>query len=104
MKTTILFPAFLVSALVGCAGSDPRGHHPINVGNTSNPTRMVQEGRDTHTYTATQMPMPDTPNGKYEGEMPQTEVQGNYDDIKIDDKIDFTRLSPSSASGVPSTE
>lgn len=98
MKKNALFlplsTAFLM--LSACVSDDPRGYHPVEIGNTSNQTRMVREGRDTQTYMNTKMPSLDESGNHYSGEMPEAKIHDKYSDTKADDKIndkiDFSKI------------
>lgn len=90
--TLILLVSITFSTLAACTTSDPRGYHPVDIGNTPNEKQMVREGRDTQTYLNTTMPMPDASSSNYSGEMPESKIQNNQNDIQVDDKIDFSKI------------
>lgn len=94
MKLSVLFLTASISLLMlnACATDDPRGYHPVDIGNTTNETRMVREGRDTQTYMNTKMPAPDESSNQYSGEMPEAKMHGQYEDVEVDDKIDFHKI------------
>jgi len=80
--------------LDACATDDPRGYHPLNVGNTTNEKQLVRDGRDTQTYMNTTMPTPSNAESTYMGDMPEAKVhyEKMEEDIKVDNKIDFKKL------------
>ena len=95
MKQIALFFAVIATTLTldACASSDPRGYQPIEIGNTSNETQMVRDGRDTQTYMNTTMPTPQNAESTYMGDMPEAKVHHEEkEDIKVDDKIDFGKI------------
>ena len=96
MKQIALFFAVIATTLTleACATDDPRGYHPINIGNTTNETQLVRDGRDTQTYMNTKIPTPPNAESTYMGEMPEAKV--HYEEkeyIKVDDKIDFEKIN-----------
>ena len=85
----ILF--LMVLFLCGCACSDPRGCHPVEIGNTTDTRQLVREGRDEQTYVNTRAPEP-----KIEEPVTSNET-GNIspkrmDDIEVDDRLDFEKI------------
>lgn len=94
MKLSALFLTASISLLMlgACATDDPRGYHPVEIGNTTNQSQMVREGRDTQTYTNTKMPTPRESGSQYSGEMPEAKMHGPYEDVEVDDKIDFNKI------------
>lgn len=91
---TALFVTISASLMFeSCASSDPRGHQPIEIGNTANETQMVREGRDTQTYMMSTMPTPSNAESTYMGKMPEAKVHyEEKEDIKINDKLDFGKI------------
>ncbi len=95
MKQIALFFAVIATTLTldACASSDPRGYQPIEIGNTSNETQMVRDGRDTQTYMNTTMPTPSNAERTYMGDMPETKVHyEEKEDIKVNDKLDYEKI------------
>lgn len=95
MKQIALFFAVIAATLTleACASSDPRGHQPIEIGNTANETQMVREGRDTQTYMMSTMPTPSNAESTYMGKMPEAKVHyEEKEDIKVDDKLDYKKI------------
>ena len=95
MKQIALFFVAIAATLTleSCASSDPRGHQPIEIGNTANETQMVREGRDTQTYMMSTMPTPSNAESTYMGKMPEAKVHyEEKEDIKINDKLDFGKI------------
>ena len=81
----------LMLFLCSCACSDPRGCHPVDVGNTTDSRRLVREGRDEQTYMNTSMPMPTVNKPVSNGETVNLEVK-RMDDIEIDDHLDLDKI------------
>lgn len=81
----------LMLFLCSCACSDPRGCHPVDVGNTTDSRRLVREGRDEQTYMNTSMPMPTVDKPVSNGETVNPEVK-RMDDIEIDDHLDLDKI------------
>lgn len=77
-----------------CATDDPRGYHPIEIGNTANETQLVRDGRDTQTYKMSTMPTPSNAESTYMGEMPEAKVhyEEKEEDIKVNDKLDYKKI------------
>jgi len=95
MKHIALLLTTITASLtfVACASSDPRGYHPVEIGNTANEKQLVREGRDTQTYMNTKMPTPQNAESTYMGDMPEAKVHyEEKEDIKVDDKIDFGKI------------
>ena len=95
MKQIALLLATIATSLIfeACASSDPRGYHPVEIGNTANEKQLVREGRDTQTYMMSKMPTPQNAESTYMGEMPEAKLHyEEKEDIKVDDKIDFGKI------------
>ena len=95
MKKIALFFATIAATLTlaACASDDPRGYHPINIGNTTNDKQLVRDGRDTQTYLNTKMPTPSNAESTYMGEMPEAKVHyEEKEDIKVNDKLDYGKI------------
>ena len=95
MKQIALFFVAIAATLTleACASDDPRGYHPINIGNTANDRQLVRDGRDTQTYMNTTMPTPSNAESTYMGDMPEAKVHyEEKEDIKVDDKLDYKKI------------
>ena len=95
MKKIALFFATIAATLTleACATDDPRGYHPLDIGNTTNEKQLVREGRDTQTYLNTKMPTPSNAESTYMGEMPEAKVHyEEKEDIKVNDKLDYEKI------------
>ena len=95
MKQIVLFFAVIATTLTldACVNSDPRGYQPIEIGNTSNETQLVRDGRDTQTYMNTKMPTPSNAESTYMGKMPEAKVHyEEKENIKVDDKLDYGKI------------
>ena len=95
MKKIALFFATIAATLTfeACATDDPRGYHPLDIGNTTNDKQLVRDGRDTQTYLNTKMPTPSNAESTYMGEMPEAKVHyEEKEDIKVNDKLDYEKF------------
>ena len=95
MKKIALFFATIAATLTieACATDDPRGYHPLDIGNTTNDKQLVRDGRDTQTYLNTKMPTPANAESTYMGEMPEAKVHyEEKEDIKVNDKLDYGKI------------
>ena len=95
MKKIALFFATIAATLTleACATDDPRGYHPLDIGNTTNDKQLVRDGRDTQTYLNTKMPTPSNAESTYMGEMPEAKVHyEEKEDIKVNDKLDYEKI------------
>ena len=95
MKKIALFFATIAATLTieACATDDPRGYHPLDIGNTTNDKQLVRDGRDTQTYLNTKMPTPANAESTYMGEMPEAKVHyEEKEDIKLNDKLDYEKI------------
>ena len=97
MKKIALFLAAIATSLTfeACASDDPRGYHPLNIGNTTDDKQMVRDGRDTQTYMNTTMPTPQNAESTYMGDMPEAKVhyEKMEEDIKVNDKLDYEKIN-----------
>ena len=97
MKKIALFFVAITAALTldACATDDPRGYHPLEIGNTANERQLVREGRDTQTYMNTKMPTPQNAKSTYMGDMPEAKVhyEKMEEDIKVNDKLDYKKIN-----------
>ena len=95
MKQIALLFATIAATLTleACASDDPRGYHPLDIGNTTNDKQLVREGRDTQTYMNTKMPTPSNAESTYMGDMPEAKVHyEEKEDIKVNDKLDYEKI------------
>ena len=95
MKKIALFFATIAATLTieACATDDPRGYHPLDIGNTTNDKQLVRDGRDTQTYLNTKMPTPSNAESTYMGDMPEAKVHyEEKEDIKVNDKLDYEKI------------
>ena len=95
MRSIPLLFATIAFSLVfeACATDDPRGYHPVEIGNTADEKQLVRDGRDTQTYVNTKMPAPPSAESSYTGEMPEAQIHGNKkEDIKVNDKLDYKKI------------
>ena len=95
MKQIALLFATIAATLTleACATDDPRGYHPLDIGNTTNDKQLVRDGRDTQTYMNTKMPTPSNAESTYMGEMPEAKVHyEEKEDIKVNDKLDYEKI------------